>query len=134
MAQPGINVESCPGCMLLLWLISEACQTFQIAWVAFKWLHIALPYSQLAVIRHMTGWWVCPWLCVICGGKNGINGCQLAIFSEDVASLCQPVCGYPSTLPSYMSASCFGYTSKKLSTMAGNSASYPLNSWWIDIL
>ena len=65
-----------PG-LLLLWLFSEACQTFTSVRVAFKWLHIPLASRQLAVIHHTTGWWVWPWiylLCVICGGENDTNG------------------------------------------------------------
>ena len=67
---------------------------------------------------------------MICGGKNGPNGCYLADFSEDVAfahhfmATCPPT-----TLPPYRSAAGIGYASKKLSKMAGNLASYPPNSW-----
>ena len=38
------------------------------------------------------------------------------------------------TLPPYRSATGIGYVSKKLSKMAGISASYSPNSWWIDRL
>ena len=51
--QPGIDAESCLGC--LLWFVSEACQTPTSARVAFKWLHIHLANTQLAVIHHTTG-------------------------------------------------------------------------------
>ena len=34
---------------LLLWLVSEACQTSTSAQVTFKWLHIPLTSKQLAV-------------------------------------------------------------------------------------
>ena len=46
-----------PG-LLLLWLVSEACQTSTSAQVTFKWLHIPLTNRQPAVIHHTTGWWV----------------------------------------------------------------------------
>ena len=53
-------------------------------------------------------------------------------------SLCPPLYGYlPTpipTLPPYRSATGIGYVSKKLSKMAGNSASYSPNSGWIDRL
>ena len=74
--------------LLLVWLVSEACQTSMSAQVAFKWLHIPLTSRQPAVVNHTTGWWVWPWiklLCVICGGENGPNRCHLAGFSEDGA-------------------------------------------------
>ena len=75
-----------PG-LLLLWLFSEAYQTSTSVRVAFKWLHIIpLASRQLAVIHHTTGWWVWPWiylLCVICGGENDTNRYHLASFGED---------------------------------------------------
>ena len=40
----------------------------------------------------------------------------------------------PPTLPPCRSATGIGYASKKLSKMAGNSASYSPNSWWVDRL
>ena len=45
-------------------------------------------------------------------------------------SFCPPLRGYP---PSG-SATDIGYTSKKLSKMMGNSASYSPHSWWVDRL
>ena len=48
-----------PG-LLLLWLVSQACQTSMSARVAFKWLHIPLTSRQPAVIHHTTGWCVWP--------------------------------------------------------------------------
>ena len=50
-----------PG-LLLLWLVSEACQMSMSGWVAFKWLYIFLTSRQPAVIHHMAGWWVWPWI------------------------------------------------------------------------
>ena len=41
--------------LLLLWLVSETCQTSTSVRVAFKWLHIPLTSRQLAVIHHTTG-------------------------------------------------------------------------------
>ena len=56
---------------------------------------------------------------------NGTNGCHLAGFSEDVTFACHFVAPHlPPTLPPYKSASGVGYTTKKLSKMVGNSASY----------
>ena len=51
-------------------------------------------------------------------------------------SLCLPLRGYPPTptLPPCRSATDIGYASKKLSKMAGNSASYSPNNWWVDRL
>ena len=40
----------------------------------------------------------------------------------------------PATLWLCMSATGIGYASKKLSKMAGNSASYSPNIWWVDRL
>ena len=53
---------------------------------------------------------------MICEGENDANGCHLAGFGEDVAFARHFV------------------TTKKLSKMAGNSASYSPNSWWVDRL
>ena len=48
-----------------------------------------------------------------CGGKNGINGSHLAVFSEDVAFAHHFVAPHlPSTLLPYRSASGIGYASK----------------------
>ena len=58
-------------------------------------------------------------LCVICGGENDTNVCQLAIFSIDVAFACHFMATHPSpilpspTLPLHRSASVIGYISKK---------------------
>ena len=61
--------------LLLLWLVSEACQISTGAWVTFEWLHLPSTSRQPAVIHHMTGWWAGPWIhlhtFVICGDKNG---------------------------------------------------------------
>ena len=57
-----------------------------------------------------------------CGDENGINGSHLAVSSEDVAFTCHFVV----PRPPYRSASGIGYASKKLSKMAGNTASYPV--------
>ena len=51
------------------------------------------------------------------------------VFSEDVAFACHFVVTCPPpTLPPYRSVSGIGYTSKKLSKMAGKPASYPVYS------
>ena len=74
-------------------------------------------------------------LCVRCGGENDTNGCHLAGYSEEVAFARHFVASHPpSTLPTCRSATDIGYTSKKLSKMMENSASYSPNSWWIDRL
>ena len=67
-------------------------------------------------------------ICVICGGENDTNGCHLAGFGEDVAFASNLV----ATHPPCRSATGIGYTSKKLYKMAGYSASYSPNSWWVD--
>ena len=68
--------------------------------------------------------------CVICGGENDTNGCHLAGFGEDIAFARHFVATHPPpTLPLCRSATGIGYTSKKLSKMAGNLASYSPNSW-----
>ena len=57
------------------------------------------------------------------------------LFSEGVAFASHFMANWqPPTLPPCRSASSIGYTNEKLSKMAGNSASYSLNSWWIDRL
>ena len=74
---------------------------------------------------------------MICGGENDTNGCHLAGFGdgEDVAFAHHFVATHPPpTLPSCKSATGIGYASKKLSIIVGNSASYSLNSWWVDRL
>ena len=61
---------------------------------------------------------------MICGGANDTSGCHLAVFSEDVAVARHFVA----------KQECYSgidYPSKKLSKMAGYSASYPFNSWCI---
>ena len=62
---------------------------------------------------------------MICGGKNGTNGCHLAAISEDVVFAHHFVAPWP---PPTSSASGIGYTSKIQSKMAGNSARYPVYS------
>ena len=67
--------------------------------------------------------------------KPNTNGCYLAGFGEDVAFAHHFVATHPPpTLPPCRSATDIGYTSKKLSKMAGNSASYSPNNWWVDRL
>ena len=59
-----------------------------------------------------------------------LGGLQMA-----PSSLNKETAGYNSPHDLLMkSASGIGYTSKKLSKMAGNLASYPVNNWWIDKL
>ena len=127
-----------PG-LLLLWLVSQACQTSMSARdrVAFKWLYIPLASRESAVIHHTTGWWVWPWIylvCVICVGGNGINEYHLAGFSEDVAFALNFMATLPLTLSPFRSDTGICYASKKLSKIVGNSDSYSSNSWWIDRL
>ena len=67
---------------------------------------------------------------MICGGENRTNRRHLAGFSEDVAFAHHFVATHlPPTLLPYRSAIGIGYASKKLSKMAGNSASYSPNIW-----
>ena len=69
---------------------------------------------------------------MICGFENGTNGCNLAVFDVDVAFACHFV--VPINGPHLCrSARDVGYSSEN-SKMAGNSASYPFNSWCIDRL
>ena len=62
-------------------------------------------------------------------GENDTNGCHLAGYGEYVAFACHFVATHP--LPHCRSATAIGYTSKKLSIMVGNLASYSPNSWWV---
>ena len=76
--------------LLLLRLDSKACQTSTNTQVAFKWLHIILKSTQLAVIytTHLDdefGHGFSCFACMRCGGENGTNGHHLAIFSVDMA-------------------------------------------------
>ena len=41
--------------LLLLWLVSKACQASMSARVVFKWLHLPLTSRQPAVIHQTTG-------------------------------------------------------------------------------
>ena len=61
--------------------------------------------------------------------ENGTNRCHFAVFTIDIAFACHLVATHqlPTLLP-YRSASGIGYTSKKLSKMVGDSATYPLHS------
>ena len=66
------------------------------------------------------------------GGANDTSGCHLAVFSEDVAVARHFVATRPPpALPPCRNASGIDYPSKKLSKMAGYSASYSFNSWCI---
>ena len=68
----------------------------------------------------------------VCGGK--IAPMDVIFFSVDVAFARHFVATHPTTptLPPYRNARGIGYASKKLAKFVGNSASYPLNSWWTD--
>ena len=70
-------------------------------------------------------------LCSIYGGKNDTSGCHLAVYSEDIAFAHHFVATRPP--PPCRSATGIGYAYKKLSKMVSNSASYSLNSWWIEL-
>ena len=60
-----------------------------------------------------------------CGSENGTNESNLAVFSEDITFVHHFMAPYlTNTLPPYRSASGIRYTSKKLSKMVSNSASY----------
>ena len=60
----------------------------------------------------------------ICGGKNGINGCHLAVFSADITIACHftatysPPPSHPIVVPVVLA------TPGKISKVVGNSASY----------
>ena len=102
--------------LLLLWLVSEACQTSMSVQVVLKWLRLPLTSKQPAVIYHMTSWWVVPWiqlLYVICGGENGTTGCHLSVFRVNVAFAHHFVATcLPPTFPPYRSASGIVHASK----------------------
>ena len=124
--------------LLLLWFVYEVFLMPTSAQAFFKWLHLPLTGRQLGVIHHTTGWWVWPWiylLCVTCRGENGTNGCQLTVFSLDVAfarhflSICPPPCSSPTGVLVILATPV-----KILYKMVGNSARYTPNSWLIDRL
>ena len=95
--------------LLSLRPFSQACLVSTSARVTFKWPHLPLTSRQPAVNHHTTGWWVWPWielLCVTCGGENGTNGSHLAIFNQNIAFALHFVATrLPLTLPPYRSAS-----------------------------
>ena len=71
---------------------------------------------------------------MVCGAENSISEYYLAFSSFHRAFVLHFVAPIsPNTHP-YISACGIGYASKKLSKMAGNSASYPFNSLPIDRL
>ena len=67
---------------------------------------------------------------VIYAVENGTIGHHLAVFSVNVA-FAMP--HHPHFYP-YDSACGIEYANEKLSKMAGNLASYPFNSWYMDRL
>ena len=117
---------------------SKSCQKFLSAWVNFEWLYFPWTSSQLVINHHMTGWW----------GGHGLISCFVCYVELQIAqpnaiwlfSVCMK--DYPATmwLPTtptlhpHKSACGIGVVSKKLSKMAGSSASYSFNSWCIDRL
>ena len=72
---------------------------------------------------------------MICGGENDTNGCHLAGFGEDVVFACHFMATHPPP-PSHPVGVLLvlAIPVKKLSKLAGNSASYLPNSWWVDRL
>ena len=48
--------------LLLLWLVSEACQMPMNAQRFFKWLYLPLTSRLPAGIHHTPGWWIWPWI------------------------------------------------------------------------
>ena len=99
----------------------------------FKWpSNIPLTNRQPTETHHRTGWWVWPWiklLCVKCGSENGTNGCHLVVFGEDVAFPHHFVAPHlPMTLPPIALLVILATPVKKLSKMIGNSASHPVYS------
>ena len=99
-------------------LLLKACLASTSAWVVFKWPHLTLASRQPAENHHMTGWWVWPWiqlLCVTCGGENGTNGSHFPVLSEDVALACHFMATHlpPPPLLPCRSATDIGYPSKK---------------------
>ena len=121
--------------LFLLWLVSEACQMSMSAWVVIKWFHLPLdkqttgcnsPHDwlmiltmDLAALCDMRRWKWYQWMPFGCFWLRPI--------------LWPSLCGCPPTpiLQPYRSANSISYSSKNL---VGNSASYSLDSWWIDKL
>ena len=97
--------------------------------VVFKWFHRPLTSRQPAVINIYHTIASRVWPCVICGGENGINGYQLAVFSVVIAFAHHFVATHPP--PPYRNTFLVVLAApvKILSKTVANSASYPLNSW-----
>ena len=68
-----------------------------------------------------------------CGGENGTNGSDFPVFSEDVAFAYHFVATCPLSHPVGVLL-LLTTPVKKLSKMAGNPASYPVNSRYNDLL
>ena len=97
--------------LLLLWLVSEVCQTSSRAWMFFKWLHLPLTSRQPAVhdwllsldtdLAALCDMWRWKWN----------QGMSFSCF-HCWYSLCLPLCGCSPapTLPPYRSAGGIGYT------------------------
>ena len=68
------------------------------------------------------------------GGENGTNRCHLAVFIEDVAFACHfmATCLPPPSSPIGVLV-VLGISVKKLSKMAGNSASYQMYSRYSEL-
>ena len=55
--------------------------------------HLPLTSRQPAAIHHMTGWWVWPWLCVICAWQWKWHQWMPFDCFQCWCSLCPPLCG-----------------------------------------
>ena len=84
-----IDAESYPARLLLQWLVFEACKTSIHAQVVFKLMAPFPLDEQTACCNSPNNRLISlPWIqlfCVICGGKNGTNGCHLTVISVDIA-------------------------------------------------
>ena len=67
----------------------------------------------------------------MCGGENDTSESHFPVFSEDIAFMAPRL---PTTLPLYRNAGGIGYTSKKLSKIVRNPASYPMYSSYSEVL
>ena len=110
-----LNVDTNQNCYCYL----KVMYIMYISWLGF----ILLKYNS------EVGMDLATYFCVICGVENGINWWQLAVFSFDRGLACHFMA--PNPLHPYRSACGISYASKQL---AGNSATYPFNSWSIDRL
>ena len=136
--QPGIDAKSCPDCFccgLFLRLVrrprvygspTNGCIS---PWQADSWLYFTTRLAD----EFGHGFNCFVWYVEV--KMTPMDAIWLALVKMYVAFAHHFVATHPPpTLPPCRSATDIGYTSKKLSKMAGNLASYSPNIWWIDRL